>query len=70
MKIDVIMAMTTLFLMRKSDAAWRVAGATIDEETGEMKVKEETTKVAAHLRRNDQLQGDKRSTKLLRINVI
>ena len=65
MKIDVIMAMTTLFLMRKSDAAWRAAGATIDEEAREMKLKDETTKVAAHLRRNDQLQKDKGSANLL-----
>ena len=31
----------------------------MDEETCGMKVKEETTKVAAHLRRNGQLQEDK-----------
>jgi len=51
--------MTALLLTPKSDAAWKVAGATMDEETGEMKVKEETTKVAAHLRRNGQLHRDK-----------
>ena len=59
MKIDVIIAMTTLLLTPKSDAAWNVAGATMDEETGQMKVKEETTKVTAHLRRKGQLQRDK-----------
>ena len=55
MKTDVIIAMTTLLLTPKSEAAWKVAGATMSEETGEMKVKEETTMVVAHLRRNGQL---------------
>lgn len=53
------MAVTTLLLTPKSEATWKVAGATMDEETGVMKVKEETTKVAAHLRRNGQLHRDK-----------
>ena len=68
MKIDVIIAMMMLLLMPKSDAAWKAAGATMDEETGVMKPKAETTKVAAHLRRNGQLQRDKGlCAKLLRI---
>lgn len=33
------------------------AGATMEEETGEMKVKEETTRHAAHLRRIGQFFG-------------
>lgn len=33
------------------------AGATMEEETGEMKVKEDTTRHAAHLRRIDQFFG-------------
>ena len=50
------MAMTTLLLTPKSEAAWKVAGAIMVEETWEIKVNEETTKVAPHLRWNGQLR--------------
>ena len=59
MKIMVIMAMKTSLLTSKSEAAWRAAGATMDEETCEMKVKEKATKVAANLCQNGQLHRDK-----------
>lgn len=43
--------------MCKSAAIWGRAGATMAEATGEMKVKEETTKVAIHLRLRGQFLG-------------
>ena len=68
MKIDVIIAVTTLLVTPKSEVAWKVAGATMVEETWETKGKAETTKLAAHLRRNGQLHRDNiGSATLLRI---
>ena len=43
--------------MCKSDEILTRAGATMDEETGEMKVKDEMTSVAAHLERSAQFLG-------------
>jgi hypothetical protein len=43
--------------MCRSAASWAPAGATIVEDTGEMKVKAETMTVAAHLRRTLQFRG-------------
>lgn len=48
---------STSFVMLKSFAIADIAGATMEEETGEMKVKEETTIVAAHLCPVDQFFG-------------
>ena len=48
---------STSFVMLKSFAMADIAGATMEEETGEMKVKEETTIVAAHLCLVDQFLG-------------
>ena len=43
--------------MLKSDEILTRAGATMDEETGEMKVNDEMTSVAAHLERSFQFLG-------------
>jgi len=50
------MAITTEFVTPKSLASWGVAGATMEEETGLMNVKADTTRLAAHFRLNDQLE--------------
>jgi hypothetical protein len=42
------MAVTVGLVIPKSFASCALAGATIDEDTGEIKVKDETTRVAAH----------------------
>ena len=47
------------FVIPKSAASASLAGATIDEETGEMKVKAETIAVAAHFCLNVQLMEAK-----------
>jgi len=48
--------MSTLLVIPNSLATCAVAGAIIDEDTGLINVKEETTKVAAHFRRYGQLE--------------
>lgn len=55
MKMDVVIAMSTLLVIPKSLATCTVAGAIIAEETGLINVKEETTMVAAHFWRYGQL---------------
>lgn len=47
-KMDVSMAMMLSFVMPNSDAICPVAGAIIEDETGEMKVNADTITVAAH----------------------
>jgi hypothetical protein len=47
--MDSIISSSTSFWISNSFAKEVRAGATIDEETGEMKVKQETTNTAAHL---------------------
>ena len=47
-KILVYIAITTVFLSPKSFASWSEAGAIIEEERGDMKVKAETMAVDAH----------------------
>lgn len=49
MKIDSTSCCSTSFVILNSEAIELIAGATIDDDTGEMKVKDETTNVAAHL---------------------
>lgn len=44
-------------VMLKSLAIWSRAGATIVDETGEMKVKQETSTVADHFRFRVQFRG-------------
>lgn len=46
--MDVSMAMMLSFVMPNSDAICPVAGAIIEDETGEMKVNADTITVAAH----------------------
>jgi hypothetical protein len=48
---------STSWVMPRSWPILPKAGATIDDETGEMKVNEETISVAAHLLRNAQFFG-------------
>lgn len=56
-KIESVRAISTSLVMLNSDAIdWR-AGATIDDDTGEMNVKEETMKVAAHFLLKVQFLG-------------
>lgn len=55
MKIEVIIAIVTLLSMKNSSAIWLEAGATIDDETGDMKVKHDTIVTAIHFRRPLQL---------------
>jgi len=48
--MDVLSAIMTLLVVPKVDATWSLAGAIIEEETGLMKVNDDTIAVAAHLR--------------------
>lgn len=57
MNTDNTSCCSTSFVIFKSLAIEDIAGATMEEETGEMKVKDETTKVAPHLRFFDQFLG-------------
>ena len=56
-KIERVSSNSTSCVMRRSLAIDDSAGATIEEETGEMKVKQETTTVAAHFLRMLQFLG-------------
>jgi len=56
-KIERTNCCSTSFVILNSDAIELIAGVTIEDETGEMKVKDETTSVAAHLRRFVQFFG-------------
>ena len=49
--------MMTVFVMPNSRDSWPVAGAIMEDETGEMKVKAETIAVAAHFFLKDQLHN-------------
>jgi hypothetical protein len=55
----VTIAISTSLPIPNCSAIWNVAGATMEDETGEMKVKAETMAVAAHFLRKDQLDGSK-----------
>ena len=57
MKTDKTICCSTSFVMLSSVAMDDIAGATIEEETGDMNVKDDTTKVAPHLRFFDQFLG-------------
>lgn len=50
------MAIITVLVTPKSSATCIAAGAIIDDETGDINVKEEITSVAAHFCRCGQLQ--------------
>ena len=50
-------AITAVFVIPNCWASLSDAGAIMEEETGEMKVKAETIAVAAHLRLNVQLSA-------------
>ena len=54
-KIDVVIATSALLVIPKSWATWVAAGAIIDDDTGLMNVKDDTTIVAAHFWRYGQL---------------
>jgi hypothetical protein len=56
-KIDMTRYCSIPEVMLKSLAIWSRAGATIVEDTGEMKVKHETSSVADHFRLRLQLRG-------------
>ena len=56
-KIDSTSCDSTSLVMPNSLEIVVRAGAIIEDETGEMNVNEETTKVAAHFRPNDQFLG-------------
>jgi hypothetical protein len=47
-KIDVVIATSTLLVIPNCSATCAAAGAIIDEETGLINVKDDTTMVAAH----------------------
>ena len=49
-KMDVVSAIVTLLLIPKVEATWSLAGAIIEEDTGLIKVNDDTITVAAHLR--------------------
>ena len=49
--------MSALLVMPNSWAIWSVAGAIMDEDTGEMNVNADTIAVAAHFFFSDQLQA-------------
>jgi hypothetical protein len=46
--MEVMRPMTTSFVIPKCAATWGLAGAIMLEDTGEIRVNDETTKVAAH----------------------
>ena len=54
-KTEVNMAMTTSFVSPNCLAICSEAGAIIDDDTGDMKVKADTIAVAAHFFLNDQM---------------
>lgn len=56
-KTDVVIAMIAVSVISKSRATCSLTGAIIEDDMGLINVNEETTKVAAHFRRYDQLQG-------------
>ena len=56
-KMDVVIARTTSLLMPKCAATWLDAGAIMEEEIGDRKVKDDMTTVVANFFRNVQL-GD------------
>jgi hypothetical protein len=58
--MDVVRAIKTSLWIPKSEATWALAGATIEEETGLMKVNADTTTVAAHLRPKLQLHENRK----------
>jgi hypothetical protein len=48
--MDVASALKTLLLIPKVEATWLLAGAIIEEDTGQIKVNDDTITVTAHLR--------------------
>ena len=60
-KIDSMICDSTALVMWNSASKVGSAGAIIEDETGEMKEKNETTAVAAHFRPKDQFLGLARS---------
>lgn len=48
MKTLVVIAIIAVLVIPNSCAICTVAGATMEDDTGEMKVNDETTRVAAH----------------------
>lgn len=52
----VVIASITVLVISKRCAICSKAGATMEEDTGDIKVNEETTRVAAHFCRNVQLE--------------
>ena len=57
MNTDRTICCSTSFVILNSPAIVDIAGATSEEETGDMNVKHETTRVAPHLRFFDQFLG-------------
>ena len=58
------MDISILLVMCRSRAIWNAAGATIEDETGDINVNEDTASAAAHFCRSGQLKD------LLRKNII
>jgi hypothetical protein len=48
--MDVVRASTTSLSILKAEATWSIAGATIEEDTGLMKLNADMTSAVAHLR--------------------
>lgn len=59
MKMDVVSAMRASLVMPNCTAIWSAAGATMEDETGEMNVNADTIAVAAHFFLYDQLRGSR-----------
>ena len=55
-KMDVVIATSALLVIPNCSETWAAAGAIIDEETGLINVKDDTTMVAAHFWRYGQLE--------------
>ena len=59
MNIDVVIATTASLVIARSSATWPLAGAIMEDETGLMNAKADTTTVAPHFFLKDQLQRTK-----------
>ena len=55
-KIDVDIAIMIVLVIPNSSASWEVAGAIMEDETGDRKVKADTMAVAIHFFLYDQLE--------------